>query len=84
MQLPEISIHHVGAGVVVGLTVVLVVLVNRPRSADSAADRYEAALAAIQLGEVWYVVVAGALVVGIGTGLVLGGLWAYHAEVSSR
>jgi len=84
MQLPRIPLHYAGAGVVAVLAAVVGVLLNVPLTRGDRVDRYEAAVAAIGLTDAWIFVAAGALVIGLGAGLVVGGLWAFHEEVSDR
>lgn len=84
MSRPDYPLHRVGAVVVVVGALVVAVLLNVSLTADDPVSRYETARAAIQLGDALGFVAAGGLVFGIGVGLALGGLRAYHEEVSDR
>lgn len=76
--------HYVGAAVVVLAAVVGAVLLNTSLTASGRVARFESARAAIRLADSTVFLAAAGVVAGLGVGLLLGGLAAYHAEVSER
>lgn len=76
--------QYVGAVVTIVAAVLVAVLLNTSLTASGRVDRYESARAAIGIADATAFLVVGGLAIGIGVGLVLGGLAAYHGEVSDR
>jgi hypothetical protein len=76
--------HYVGAGVVVVVAAVVAVLLNTSLTAAGRLGRLEAARAALRVADATVFLAAGGVAVGLGVGLVLGGLAAYHGEVTDR
>lgn len=83
-MLRDRPLHYTGAGVVVLAAAILAVLVNTSLTASGRVARFEAARAAMQVADSIAVLVAGGVATGVGVGLVLGGLAAYHEEVANR
>jgi hypothetical protein len=76
---------HYVVGVVVALVAaILAVLLNTSLTASGRIARFDAATAAISVADATTFLAAGGVVAGIGVGLLLGGLAAYHEEVADR
>lgn len=76
--------HYVVGALVALAAVVVAVLLNTALTASGRVARFESARAAIELANSTVFLAAGGVVAGVGVGLLLGGLAAYHAEVSDR
>lgn len=84
MRRSELPPHYVGTALVATGVIVVAILLNVSLMASDPVARYEAARAALQLSDALLFVVTGGLLLGIGVGFVLGGLQAFHEEVSDR
>jgi len=76
--------HYVLGAVVAVAAAVVAALLNTSPTASGRLDRLEAARTALGVGDATVFLAAGGVVVGLGVGLALGGLAAYHGEVSDR
>lgn len=76
--------HYVAAGVVVVAAAVVAALLNTSLTATGRLGRLESARAALRVADATVFLAVGGVAVGLGVGLVLGGLAAYHGEVPDR
>lgn len=76
--------HYVGGAVVVIAAALVAALLNTSIATSGRVARFESARAAIQVADATVPLAVGGVAVGLGVGLVLGGLAAYHEEVSDR
>ncbi|GAB6878443.1 hypothetical protein JCM17823_07170 [Halorubrum gandharaense] len=87
MQAPNIPFHFTAGAVSAllfgGVAALMSVNLASVRGGDLA-SRYAGAQATLSVADSVVSLAASALFLGIGVGLVVGGLWAYHREVSSR
>ena len=87
MQVPEIPFHLTAGAMSAlffgGIAALMGVNLASVRG-SGLASRYASAQATLTVADSVISLAASALFLGMGVGLVIGGLWAYHREVSSR